>query len=115
MRAGIAWPLQAAAPRSWRQVLAGWAYAEGTKRDRRLDLLRGYCVFAMTIDHLDAPTWLYYLTGGNRFFVSAAEGFLFISGLVMGIVYRPIVDRQGLAAAIDKALKRALTLYLCTV
>src|SRR5262245_6653904 len=92
-----------------------WRYVPTGKRDQRLDLLRGYCVFAMTVDHLDAPTWLYVLTGGNRFFVSAAEGFLFISGLVMGIVYRPLVERAGLAAASVKALKRALVLYLVTV
>src|SRR5215218_3733366 len=77
-----AWlPALTARVRAWRYVPAG-------KRDQRLDLLRGYCVFAMTVDHLDAPTWLYVVTGGNRFFVSAAEGFLFISGVVMGIVYR---------------------------
>src|SRR5438093_13368185 len=95
-----------------RACLRSWRYAESGKRDRRLDLLRGYCVFAMTVDHLDAPTWLYVLTGGNRFFVSAAEGFLFISGLVMGVVYRPIVERFGLRAAAARALRRALLLYL---
>src|SRR5262249_10366614 len=96
-------------------VVRSWRYGESGRRDRRFDLLRGYCVFAMTVDHLDAPTWLYVLTGGNRFFVSAAEGFLFISGLVMGVVYRPIAERIGLAAAAAKALKRALLLYAVTV
>ena len=67
-------------------MLSGWRYPSAGNRDLRLDLLRGYCVFAMAVDHLDAPTYLYFLTGGNRFFTSAAEGFLFISGLVMGLV-----------------------------
>jgi len=98
-----------------RRVVATWKYAEASKRDLRLDLLRGYCVVAMTVDHLDAPTWLYVFTGGNRFFVSAAEGFLFISGLVMGIVYRPIAETRGLPTAAVKALRRALFLYLVTV
>src|SRR5438477_10845772 len=98
-----------------RRTLAGWKYAEASKRDLRLDLLRGYCVLAMTVDHLDAPTWLYMLTGGNRFFVSAAEGFLFISGMVMGIIYRPIAETSGLWAAALKALRRSLFLYLVTV
>src|SRR5437867_518709 len=105
----------AAAPLSLAARVRSWRYAESGKRDRRLDLLRGYCVFAMTVDHLDAPTWLYVLTGGNRFFVSAAEGFLFISGLVMGVVYRPIVERFGLRAAAAKALRRSLLLYLVTI
>jgi poly(3-hydroxybutyrate) depolymerase len=97
------------------RLVAGLRYAEGARRDRRLDLLRGYCVVAMTVDHLDAPTWLYLFTGGNRFFVSAAEGFLFISGLVMGIVYRPIAESKGLWAAALKAWRRALFLYCVTV
>src|SRR2546422_339467 len=109
----------AAAIQAWLVSLAAhvrsWRYAESGKRDLRLDLLRGYCVFAMTVDHLDTPTWLYVLTGGNRFFVSAAEGFLFISGLVMGVVYRPIVERSGLPAAAVKALRRSLVLYVVTV
>src|SRR5687768_13385569 len=68
----------------------------------------------MTVDHLDVPTWLYWFTGGNRFFVSAAEGFVFISGLVMGLVYRPLTEHQGLRSAAKKALKRAAFLYLMT-
>jgi hypothetical protein len=102
------------ASRSFAELLRSWVYPADTKRDRRLDLLRGYCVFAMTVDHLDMPTWLYWFTGGNRFFVSAAEGFVFISGLVMGLVYRPIAENRGLKEAASKALKRAAFLYLMT-
>lgn len=115
MSASVALPTGVAPARGWRQVVAGWRYDEGTRRDRRLDLLRGYSVFAMTVDHLDAPTWIYVVTGGNRFFVSAAEAFLFLSGLVMGMVYRPLVERQGLGAAAVKAGKRTLLLYAVTV
>jgi hypothetical protein len=94
---------------------AAWRYAEGGKRDRRLDFLRGYCVFAMAVDHLGANSWLALLTGGNRFFVSAAEGFLFLSGLVMGIVYRPVVARDGLTVSAVRALRRAALIYALTV
>jgi hypothetical protein len=107
-------PTPAAAPGSLRASVGAWVYPADTRRDRRLDLLRGFCVFAMTVDHLDVPTWLYWFTGGNRFFVSAAEGFVFISGLVMGMVYRPLVEREGLKHAMQKALKRAAFLYLMT-
>lgn len=112
------WPRSLAPPDlvGWlRRILASWRYAAAGKRDLRLDLLRGYCVLAMVVDHLDAPTWLYAFTGGNRFFVSAAEGFVFISGLVMGVVYRPIVEAKGFRAAAWKALRRTGFLYLVTV
>ena len=49
-------------------------------RDLRLDLLRGYAVFAMVIDHVAGASPLYLLSGGNRFSTSAAEGFVFLSG-----------------------------------
>jgi len=95
--------------------LAGWRYAGG-KRDLRLDLLRGFAVFAMVADHLGGePSWLYNVTGGNHFLFSAAEGFVFISGLVMGIVYAGIIAKKGVGEASWKALQRAATLYLLTI
>jgi hypothetical protein len=85
------------------------------KRDLRVDLLRGFCIFAMVVDHFGGDSWLYAITGGNRFYVSAAEGFIFISGFIMGQAYRAKRDRSGLPAAMGDALKRARTLYLATV
>lgn len=95
-----------------------WRYSGG-KRDARLDLLRGFAAFAMVVDHVGHVTGnrapLYAITGGNSFYVSAAEAFVLISGLVMGIVYAGIVARDGVAAAVRKSLRRAGTLYLVTV
>jgi len=66
----------------------------------------------MVIDHVAGSSPLYLLTGGNRFFTSAAEGFILTSGLTAGLVYRRIVSRDGLGAATKKSLRRALDLYL---
>ncbi len=96
-------------------LIASWRYA-GAKRDLRFDLLRGLAVIAMVTDHVGGQeSWLYTLTGGNRFWTSAAEGFIFISGLVMGIVYPAVIAREGIGAAVKKAMRRAGTLYLLTV
>src|SRR5687768_17725473 len=84
-------------------------------RDLRLDLLRGFCVFAMVVDHVGGSSWLYVLTGGNSGPVTAAEGFVFLSGLVLGIVSRRRVAREGTLAAVRSALARAWTLYTLTV
>src|SRR5215212_6056142 len=84
-------------------------------RDPRLDILRGFCVFAMIVDHIGGPSWLYVLTGGNRGPVTAAEGFVFLSGLVLGMVSRRRVTRDGLGTAIRASLGRAWTLYGLTV
>jgi hypothetical protein len=85
------------------------------RRDLRVDLLRGFCIFAMVVDHFGGESWLYLITGGNRFYVSAAEGFIFISGFVMGQAYRRRRDRSGLVNAMSEALVRARTLYIATV
>ena len=63
------------------RALARWTYdrsADGaSRRDLRLDLLRGFCVFVMVADHIGGErSWLYLFTSGNRFFASAAEGFV---------------------------------------
>lgn len=92
-----------------------WGY-RGGKRDLRLDLLRGFAVVAMVADHIGGErSWLYAVTGGDAFFVSAAEVFVFISGLLMGMIYAGVIGRQGLGAALMKSLQRAWTLYLMTV
>lgn len=90
-------------------------YLTAQGRDLRLDLLRGYFVFAMIVDHVRGASPLYLVTGGNRFYTSAAEGFILASGLVTGLVYRKLIERMGLGAGLMKILARAATLYLLTV
>src|SRR6266850_5514249 len=57
------------------------------KRDRRLDALRGLMLVIITIDHL--PSAFAAFTYQSLGFVSAAEGFVFLSGYVAGMVYAP--------------------------
>jgi enterochelin esterase-like enzyme len=106
-----------AEPRQTRALLASisGAYQLQGTRDLRFDFIRGFAVLAMVVDHIGGPSWLYTITGGNKFYTSAAEGFIFISGLLIGLVYRRIIEREGLAAGIRKALERAGVLYLLSV
>lgn len=97
------------------RALTSLRYRPEGARDLRLDLLRGFCVFAMVVDHVGGASWLYGLTGGNRWVVSAGEGFVFLSGLVAGLVYSRKMARHGLAATTWALLRRARTLYLVTV
>jgi hypothetical protein len=101
---------------AWQRIATlDWAYAAVGKRDARLDLLRGFAVFAMVVDHIGGASWLYPITGANRFWFSAAEGFVVLSGLVFGMVYGGIALKEGLRAAQIKAIKRAFTLYKLTI
>ncbi|MBI3732213.1 MAG: OpgC domain-containing protein [Chloroflexi bacterium] len=92
-----------------------WSYRVPGSRDLRLDLLRGYATMAMVIDHLGSSSWLHPITGGNNFFVSAAEAFVFISGMIVGAVYGATIRKEGYGATMRKALHRAWTLYKLTV
>jgi enterochelin esterase-like enzyme len=107
----------AAAPRAIESLrrVADLGYRPDRGRDLRFDFLRGFAVFAMVVDHLAGPSQLYLLTGGNRFFTSAAEGFVFISGLVVGLVYRRLAERDGLTLALRRLLARAWTLYVLAI
>src|ERR671939_470974 len=88
-------------------LLAAMRYvATPLGRDPRLDLLRGFCVFAMIVDHVGGASWLYAVTGGNRGPITAAEGFVFLSGLVLGIVSRQRLLKAGLGGAVRSALAR---------
>ncbi len=98
-----------------RAIFSDWAYANADHRDLRLDFLRGFAVFIMIVDHFGGASWLYLLTGNNAFYVSGAEAFVFISGLVVGMVYGGIARRQGLRSAQIKSLARAFTLYKLTI
>lgn len=99
----------------WRYINIYWRYPRTEKRDLRLDLMRGFAVIVMVVDHFGGSSWLYLVTGGNAFFTSGAEAFVLISGMVVGMVYGAIALRDGLRNATVKALNRAWTLYKLTV
>jgi len=89
-----------------------WRYAADSRRDLRLDLLRGYCVAIMTIDHVDLfPAWTLALTGGVRLWVTAVEGFVLIAGIVFGTIFSRYSLEHGWSATLARVGRRALRLY----
>ena len=92
------------------------ASASSVGRIVSLDLMRGWFLVIIILDHLTYfPNGLTFLTGDSRLAVSAAEGFFIISGLVLGIVRGAKLRRQPLAAATRLLWKRAGTLYLTSI
>jgi len=94
---------------------SGWRYTKECKRDRRLDLLRGFAVFAMIVDHIAGSSWLYVFSGGDRLFVSAAEGFVFISGVTVGMVYGDRMSAGGIRPTVKALYARAWMLYALAI
>lgn len=90
------------------------AYVAGVGRDARLDWLRGYCLFMMIVDHVGTvggdvagTSWLYALTGGTRYYATAAEAFYLISGVTLGL----ISSRESARDSSRRIYSRAFHLY----
>jgi hypothetical protein len=78
-------------------------------RDLRFDTLRGLLVLFMAINHIESP--LRIVTDQAFGYVSSAEGFVFLSGLVAGWVYGRRMRNKGFAAACGAAARRAGHVY----
>jgi hypothetical protein len=78
-------------------------------RDLRYDSLRGLFLVVMTINHL--PTALRAFTDQSLGIFSAAEGFVFLSGLIAGLVYTRKFRAQGAQGLWSAASERAKSIY----
>ena len=82
-------------------------------RRNEIDALRGLMLVLMTLTHL--PTRFSEYTGEPFGFVSAAEGFVFLSAFMVGWVYVARAHKNGIPAMREPVWRRAFTLYLCQV
>jgi hypothetical protein len=78
-------------------------------RITQLDGIRGLMLVIMTIDHI-SPT-LIKLFSNRLGYLSAAEGFVFLSGLLAGIVYSKKILREGIRSIQTKIHARAFLVY----
>ena len=87
------------------------------KRLTTLDFLRGYFLFIIIVDHVELyPSGLDFLTGRGRLWVSAAEGFFFISGLLVAYIYRKkLLKGFSFGWIWKKMWRRAAQLYMCSI
>jgi hypothetical protein len=80
-----------------------------SNRDLRFDSLRGLFLVCMTINHL--PTEMRAVTDQSLGLFSAAEGFVFLSGLLAGWVYTRKYRRFGAQGLWQAASDRAQSIY----
>lgn len=77
------------------------------KRDLRIDSIRGLLLIIITIDHFGG--WLKVITEQSLGYVSALEGFIFLSGFVFAQVYLKLADQAS--GLWKKSLSRANMVY----
>ena len=89
--------------------------AESKQRIIALDFLRGFFLLVILIDHIELyPSGYDLFTGRGRLMVSAAEGFFFMSGLLLGLVYRKRLAK-GMRFIFKRMWLRGLELYILSV
>jgi hypothetical protein len=87
--------------------------ASSTYRDIRLDALRGLFLFIIAAVHVPSP--LSSVLHEPFGFISAAEGFIFLSAALAGRVYGRVLDQDGRAAMTRKIWSRARLVYIVHV
>jgi len=80
------------------------------RRLKELDALRGLMLVWITLTHL--PTTLSTYVNQPFGFVSAAEGFIFLSALFTGSIYFRMAEQNSYGAMRRKLSMRTLQLYL---
>lgn len=78
-----------------------------------LDLLRGFFILVILIDHFQRwPSFFSYISGEGKLWASAAEGFFLISGLLIGYLRGWKGRQQPLKNIARKLFARAAMLYV---
>lgn len=82
-------------------------------RIEAIDGLRGAFLLLMTLTHLTVPggSILKAFHPDTIGFIDSATGFVFLSGMMVGLVYVGVARRRGLAEATRRLHRRALHLY----
>ncbi|WP_326942853.1 OpgC domain-containing protein [Arthrobacter sp. SPG23] len=89
----------------------GWMYSDKSSRDSRVDLMRGVAILFVVVNHVGMTSLFQLLTQETVGFVSGAELFVLLSGLVLGMVYGP--KAQGnIGEVAQKTGRRAGKLYV---
>lgn len=69
----------------------------------------------VVVNHINIPSLYQVLTMEAIGVVTGAEIFVLVSGTILGLIYRPRIERDGWAASMAPVWRRALKLYLVVV
>jgi hypothetical protein len=92
-----------------REVSSQSILQQNPSRLAHLDALRGLMLVFMAVNHI--PSELQVATNHVFGFVSAAEGFVFLAGLLAGLVYTRKLDRSSFLEMRNAGFQRAAKVY----
>ncbi|MBV9758177.1 MAG: OpgC domain-containing protein [Alphaproteobacteria bacterium] len=93
-----------------RFAIQNWTVAE-SRRDRRVDVLRGFALLMIFIDHVPGD-WLNNITMRNFGFCDAAEIFVLLAGFASMSAYGKCFERQGARSGLWRVCQRCARLWL---
>jgi hypothetical protein len=90
-------------------------YPSAAKRDVRIDWLRGLAMTCVIVNHSKLSSLLSWFSYERFWVVTAAEVFVVLSGVVIGMVYGRRLARDGWRSVVRGLGRRAALLYLTFV
>jgi hypothetical protein len=96
-------------------MLSGWQLSGRGSRDLRVDWLRGLAMTCVIVNHSRMSSLLSWFSYERFWVVTAAEVFVVLSGLVLGMVYGKKLARDGWLVVVRGLGRRAVTLYVAFV
>jgi len=87
-------------------------YIEGsTQRDLRIDFMRGMVMLILIVVHIEIFSWFNFIAWERIGLISGAEGFVVLSGYVLGQVHKRLSEKSGFKESFFRLLDRSFLLY----
>ncbi|OUS32561.1 hypothetical protein A9Q99_00360 [Gammaproteobacteria bacterium 45_16_T64] len=80
-------------------------------RDLRIDFMRGAVMVVLVVVHIEIFSIFNFIAWERVGLISGAEGFVILSGVVLGIVHRKILDKADYHVSMMKLFDRSAQLY----
>lgn len=90
-------------------------YVAETRRDLRIDMLRGIALVMMVVAHTEVLSILNVITWERFGLTTGAEGFVILSGFMIGFLKRRQLQTEPMLTVAYSLLRRAVTLYIVNV
>lgn len=95
--------------------VSGLHYVSEEKRDLRIDLLRGIALVMMVVAHVEILSVFNVVTWERFGLTTGAEGFVILSGFVLGFLKRRQLHAEPLLSVSYSLVRRAATLYIVNI
>lgn len=96
---------------SVRERVRSWRYTVPGRRDLRIDMLRGIALVMMVVAHTEVMSLFNILTWERFGLTTGAEGFVILSGFMLGMLNRQRLQKEVLLTLSWNLWRRAFKIY----